>query len=45
MEVKATRKGFYGKFRKEGEVFKISKKEDLGSWMTEIKQVKTKQIA
>ena len=40
MKVKATKKGFYGKLRKEGEEFNISKKEDLGSWMEEIKTKK-----
>jgi hypothetical protein len=43
MKVKATKKGFYGKLRKVDEVFEISKKEDLGSWMKEIKQAKTRQ--
>jgi hypothetical protein len=43
MKVKATKKGFYGKLRRVGDEFKISKKEDLGSWMKEIKPVKAEQ--
>lgn len=38
MEVIATKKGFYNKLREEGEKFDIDKKEDLGSWMSEVKQ-------
>ena len=40
MKVKATKKGFYGKLRKEGDEFEISNKKELGSWMEEIKQTK-----
>ena len=43
MKVKATKVGFYGKLRKVTEEFDISKKEDLGSWMEEIKKVKAKK--
>jgi hypothetical protein len=44
MKVEAIKKGFYGKLRRVGDEFEISKKEDLGSWMEEIKQVKAKQV-
>lgn len=43
MLVKATKVGFYGKLRKVDAEFEISKKEDLGSWMKEVKQVKAKK--
>ena len=33
MKVIATKKGFYGSLREEGEVFTIADDKDLGSWM------------
>ena len=40
MKVIATKKGFYEKLRSVDEVFEIAKKEDLGSWMKEVKAAK-----
>ena len=36
MKVKATAKGFYGKFRHVGDEFEIKDKKELGSWMLDL---------
>ena len=40
MKVTTLKKGFYEKLRTPGEEFTIAKKEDLGSWMKEVKAAK-----
>lgn len=38
MRVKAKKLGFYGKLRNPNEEFNIESKDQLGSWMEEVKQ-------
>lgn len=40
MKVKATKKGFYGRFRKIGDIFDINSEKELGSWMKVLEQSK-----
>lgn len=45
MKVKATAKGFYGKFRHIGDEFEIRNEKELGSWMKVLEQPKPKKTA
>ena len=37
MKVKATKVGFYDKYRRPGDVFEIKNASELGSWMEKVK--------